>query len=60
VSNEEKYIVRNKDTGEVYDIRTLLAQGAVEAEAYTVFPGELPPPLTDTAVVDEEVRSFIH
>lgn len=51
-AEEEKYIVKNKDTGEVFDIRDLVKQ---PVDSYTIFPTDFTPPATD-----EEVPFYQH
>lgn len=46
-AEEEKYIVKNKDTGEVFDIRDLIKQ---PVDSYTIFPSDFTPPATDEEV----------
>jgi len=45
--DEEKFIVKNKDTGEVYDIRDL---ASLPVESYTIFPSELAIPQDEDEV----------
>lgn len=50
--SEEKYIAKNKDTGEVFDIRDL---ANLPVESYTIFPNELAIPQDE-----DEVRRAHH
>ena len=48
VPSDEVYIVRNKDTGEVYDIRDL---ESTPVDSYTMFPQHFNPPIPVQAEV---------
>ncbi|TYZ67561.1 hypothetical protein PybrP1_012459 [[Pythium] brassicae (nom. inval.)] len=45
-AGDDKYIVKNKDTGEVYDIRDL---SNLPSDSYSIFPNDLLPPLEEEA-----------
>lgn len=46
-ASEDKYIVKNKDTGEVFDIRDL---ANLPSDTYSIFPNDFLPPHEEEVV----------
>lgn len=52
-AGEDKYIVKNKDTGEVYDIRDL---SNLPSDVYSIFPNDFLPPQEEEAGAEGSVQ----
>lgn len=52
--SEDKYIVKNRDTGEVYDIRDL---ASLPSDSYSIFPNDFLPPQEEEVEADVSAQT---